>query len=156
MAPSRATPPDIPTPATSNTPNPTATTITTPSPKPTKPIAVEDSPLSAIKRRKVQTTLPGAPAKPQNRRNLTFSRSHRARHSGFRRTLLEPTPRLASKDGSGPSGFRSPKSRRAEPTSRHSSNSIRACLINKQSSYRKTLKHGAYHRSIFVNCRPTI
>ena len=64
VAPSQATPTDTPAPVPPNTPNPTATPFTTPCPKSTKRIAVEDSPQSAIKRRKVQTTLPGAPAKP--------------------------------------------------------------------------------------------
>ena len=61
VASSQATPPDTPIPP--NTPTP-STTLNTPCPKSTKPIAIEDSPQSAIKRRKVQTTLPGAPAKP--------------------------------------------------------------------------------------------
>ena len=61
VASSQATPTDTPTPVP---PNPTATPFSTPSSKSSKPIAVEDSPQSAIKRRKVQTTLPGAPTKP--------------------------------------------------------------------------------------------
>ena len=61
VAPSQATPTDTPTPSP---PTSTAAPFNTPPPNPSKPIAVEDSPQSALKRRKVQTTLPGAPPKP--------------------------------------------------------------------------------------------
>ena len=61
VVPSQATPADTPTPSP---PTSAAAPVNTPSPKLSKPIAVEDSPQSALKRRKIQTTLPGAPAKP--------------------------------------------------------------------------------------------
>ena len=59
VASSQATSTDMPTPSP-----PTSTAAPSSTPPPNKPIAAEDSPQSALKRRKVQTTLPGAPQKP--------------------------------------------------------------------------------------------
>ena len=105
VAPSQATPTDTPAPA-----HPTPLPPLSPLPVP--------SPQNPLRSRTAHSRLSNAgkyrqpyQEHQQNLQNLTFSQSHRARLSGFRKTLPEPTPKLASNAGSGPSESRSQKTR---------------------------------------------